>query len=123
MTPPIRRIHLYQHGLGYFERRGPVTGPTLRLEFDQKAMDDVLKSLVVLSLNGGEIHGLEFETPPDRNRSVSKAVLELSDERSLTGLLGALRGQRVKVEAAGESFAAEVLGGVLVEEKQLERVR
>lgn len=123
MTPPIRRIHLYQHGLGYFERRGPVTGPTLRLEFDQKAMDDVLKSLVVLSLNGGEIHGLEFETPPDRNRSVSKAVLELSDERSLTGLLGALRGQRVKVEAAGESFEAEVLGVELEDENHLERAR
>jgi len=123
MTPPIRRIHLYQHGLGYFERRGFVSGPTLRLEFDLKAMDDVLKSLVVLSLGGGEIHGLEFETPPDRNPKVSKPALELSGERSLTGLLSALRGQRVRVDTASEAFEAEVLGVELEDESHLERAR
>ena len=123
MTPPIRRIFLYQHGLGYFERRGFVTGPTLRLEFDVKAMDDVLKSLVVLSLSGGEIHGLAFETPPDRNPQVSKPALELSSERSLTGLLSALRGQRVRVDTAAEAFEAEVLGVELEDENHLERAR
>lgn len=123
MTPPIRRIHLYQHGLGYFERRGPVSGPTLRLEFDQKAMDDVLKSLVVLSLGGGEIHGLAFETPQDRNPNVLNPTLELSGERSLTGLLSALRGQRVRVDTPGESFEAEVLGVELESANHLERAR
>jgi len=123
MTPPIRRIHLYQHGLGYFERRGFATGPTLRLEFDVGAMDDVLKSLVVLSLGGGEIHGLEFETPLDRNPQVSKPALELSGERSLTGLLSALRGQRVRVETSSEHFEAEVLGVELEDENHLERAR
>lgn len=32
-TLPIRRIILYKHGVGYFERRGMVQGETLQLTF------------------------------------------------------------------------------------------
>ena len=46
---PLRRLILYKHGVGYFERRGTFEGTTLALPFSREAMDDVLKSLVVPS--------------------------------------------------------------------------
>ena len=41
---PIRRMLVYRHGVGYFERRGSITGAELRLNFPRAAMDDILKA-------------------------------------------------------------------------------
>ena len=71
---PIRRMILYKHGVGYFERGGAVSGTELRLSFPRAAMDDVLKSLVALDLGAGQVRGVDFETPEDR------AALELAAE-------------------------------------------
>lgn len=47
--PPLRRVTLYKHGVGYFERQGRVTGDQqVTFLFDAAQMNDVLKSLVVL---------------------------------------------------------------------------
>ena len=34
---PIRRMILYKHGVGYFERRGAASGTALRLSFPRAA--------------------------------------------------------------------------------------
>lgn len=44
----LRRIILYQNGIGYFERTGALREPKLRLRFREREVDDVLKSLVVV---------------------------------------------------------------------------
>jgi hypothetical protein len=94
---PIRRIVLYKHGVGYFERRGDVTGTALRLSFPRAAMDDVLKSLVALDLGSGQIHGVDFETPEDRAAQIARGSIHLSDDRSLLDLLRDLRGRPVRL--------------------------
>jgi hypothetical protein len=92
---PIRRIIMYKHGVGYFERRGPISGTELRLSFPREAMDDVLKSLVAIDLGAGQIHGIDFETPEDRAARLAKGSIHLSDSRSTLDLLRDLRGRRV----------------------------
>lgn len=94
---PIRRMVIYKHGVGYFERRGSVEGATLRLSFPREAMDDVLKSLVALDLGGGQVLGIDFETPEDRAARLSKGSIHLSDARSLLDLLRDLRGRLVRL--------------------------
>src|SRR6266545_4054950 len=94
---PIRRMILYKHGVGYFERRGSVSGTALRLSFPRAAMDDVLKSLVALDLGAGQIHGVDFETPEDRAAQIARGSIHLSDDRSLLDLLRDLRGRRVRL--------------------------
>ena len=48
---PLRRVTLYKHGVGYFERQGQVAdNQTITFLFDAGQMNDVLKSLVVLDL-------------------------------------------------------------------------
>jgi hypothetical protein len=94
---PIRRMILYKHGVGYFERRGAVSGTALRLSFPRVAMDDVLKSLVALDLGAGQVHGVDFETPEDRASQIARGSIHLSDDRSLLDLLRDLRGRRVRL--------------------------
>src|SRR6476620_8206642 len=94
---PIRRMILYKHGVGYFERRGAVSGMALRLSFPRAAMDDVLKSLVALDLGAGQVHGVDFETPADRAAQIARGSIHLSDDRSLLDLLRDLRGRRVRL--------------------------
>jgi outer membrane protein OmpA-like peptidoglycan-associated protein len=44
----LRRIVLYQSGIGYFEREGLLEEGRLRMNFRDREVDDVLKSLVVV---------------------------------------------------------------------------
>jgi hypothetical protein len=120
MNLPIKRVTFYKHGLGFFERQGQVSDKTLKLEFPKTAMDDILKSLVAISQNG-QVLGLEFETPPDRNPSVSRKLLELSRDHSLTDLLAALRGRTVRVSTSSEKLEGQVVGSELEESEHLRR--
>ncbi len=50
----LRRVVLYQNGVGYFERRGIVEDDTLALRFSSREVDDVLGTLTVLDTSGRE---------------------------------------------------------------------
>lgn len=106
-TLPIKRITLYKHGVGYFERRGPISGEQARLSFAREAMDDVLKSLVAVDLGAGQVLSVDFETPEDRAALIARGSIHLSDHQSLLDLLRDLRGRRVRC-ALAESKKGEV---------------
>ena len=51
---PIRRVVLYKSGIGFFEHVGRVTGnQRISVPFTSAQLDDVLKTLTVLDLDGG----------------------------------------------------------------------
>ncbi len=105
---PLRRLILYKHGVGYFERRGTFEGTTLALPFSREAMDDVLKSLVVLEIGEGRVRGIDYERP----ESWSGRRIELTAGRTLRDLLSELRGRRVRVALRDESTAEGVVVGL-----------
>ncbi|HYF62058.1 MAG TPA: hypothetical protein VD886_04545, partial [Herpetosiphonaceae bacterium] len=105
---PLRRLILYKHGVGYFERRGTFEGTTLALPFSRDAMDDVLKSLVVLELGEGKVRGIDYERP----ESWSGRRIDLTAGRTLRDLLSELRGRRVRVALRDESTAEGVVVGL-----------
>ena len=45
---PLRRVVLYQNGIGYFERSGELEGDELRLQFRPHEADDALETLIVV---------------------------------------------------------------------------
>lgn len=102
VTLPIQRIILYKHGVGYFERHGTVKGQTLRLNFPRHAMDDILKSLIVLDRGSGQVVNLDFETPENREELIAKGSIHLSYEHSLLDLLRDLRGRHIRCTLAEE---------------------
>lgn len=115
---PIRRMLVYRHGVGYFERRGSLTGAELRLNFPRAAMDDILKSLIVLDLGAGYVRGIDFETPEDRAAQIKRGSIHLSDTRSLLDLLRDLRGRQVRLwiepERRHEDQSEETIEGAVI---------
>ncbi len=94
---PITRLVLFKHGVGYIERRGSYQGERLELSFPRTAIDDVLKSLLVLDRGNGQVLGVDFETPEDRETRLSRVSIRLSEERRLLDLLRDLRGRAVRL--------------------------
>lgn len=120
---PIKRMVLYKHGVGYFERQGTFSGDTLTLTFPLTAMDDVLKSLVVID-RSGQVRNIDFATPEDRAALLARGSIQLSNERSLLDLLRDLRGRTVRLTLTGkqgETIAGQVIGIDVEDEKPLRR--
>jgi len=120
---PIKRIVLYKHGVGYFERRGTFSGEVLTLSFPLSAMDDVLKSLVVID-RSGQVRNIDFATPEDRASLLSRGSIHLSDQRSLLDLLRDLRGRTVRLMLTGkqgEIVSGQVVGVDVEDERPLRR--
>jgi hypothetical protein len=108
---PIRRVDLYKHGLGWFQREGRVDARELTLTFPRRAMDDVLKSLVVIDRDGSGVEGLSFETPPDRNNAVRRPPLAIAPAGAMLGVLTAFRGRRVELTLSdGRQLVGDLLG-------------
>src|SRR5690349_20942518 len=96
--PPLRRVTLYKHGVGYFERQGKVNGDQqVTFQFDAAQMNDVLKSLVVLDLNKGNISSVTFDSTKPFDKRIEEFGIRLdgSNQVGLTSLLGQLKGARV----------------------------
>jgi hypothetical protein len=113
-TLPIRRVVLYKHGVGYFEREGPVSGSTpVQLSFKQREVSDVLKSLTVLDLNGGLVSAVSYDSTTPIEQLLAEIALSIPDAGSLVGLLPQLKGARVQVRpVAAKAPTVGVLLGI-----------
>ncbi|MBL8204523.1 MAG: carboxypeptidase regulatory-like domain-containing protein [Blastocatellia bacterium] len=110
---PLRRVILYKHGVGYFERLGKVNDDQqITLSFDSSQMNDVLKSLVVLDLNQGKIGAVNFDSvkPLDKRLEEFGIVLDDTNGAGLTMLLGQFKGSRVEVKTGTASSIGTVVG-------------
>jgi hypothetical protein len=100
-VPPITRVVLYKHGVGYFEREGPVEGDAaLSLTFRQAEVSDVLKSLTVLDLDGGHVASVSYDSTKPLEQLLADVALSIPDQGSLVGLLPQIKGARVRVQSA-----------------------
>jgi hypothetical protein len=112
-APPITRVVLYKHGVGYFEREGPVEGDAaLALTFKQAEVSDVLKSLTVLDLDGGHVASVSYDSTKPLEQLLADVALSIPDQGSLVGLLPQIKGARVRVQSGkGASMGGLGLGG------------
>ena len=110
---PLRmtRVVLYKHGVGYFEREGPVAGDAvLGLTFKQSEVSDVLKSLTVLDLDGGHVASVSYDSTKPLEQLLAEVAIHIPDDGSLVGLLPQLKGARVAVTDAGQRTEGVLLG-------------
>lgn len=118
---PIIHMTLYKHGVGYFRRRGRVEGERVKLIFRREEMDDLLKSLTVLDHSGGQVRGVDYDTPQSQAERLAGSSVVLSDTRSLRDLLIALRGRPVQLLVSDGSIENGLLIGLdEVAEKPIE---
>lgn len=108
---PIKRITLYRSGVGAFQREGQVEGDArVALKFDQTQINDILKSLQLLDLDGGRIDSVAYASNDPLARRLNSFSVPIADNPSLSALLTRLRGAKVTLAATEGEFAGIVLG-------------
>jgi hypothetical protein len=99
---PIRKLTLYKQGIGYFERQGTLEGITVSLVVPRGDINDTLKSLHILDRSGGQVLGVDYETPSDKETILNDLPIKLKDRSSMVDLLQSLRGSRVRLRLEDE---------------------
>jgi Carboxypeptidase regulatory-like domain len=107
---PVKRVVLYKSGVGYFEHLGRVReSQDVTIPFTSGQLNDVLKSLTVLDLNGGRITGVEYGSAAPMDRQLGDLRLPVGEKASLTEFLGALRGARLEVRSGTSTITGRLL--------------
>ncbi|MBP8863010.1 MAG: hypothetical protein KBH71_02020 [Anaerolineae bacterium] len=118
-TVPIVHMTLYKHGVGFFERRARLSGTEVTLPFQVEVMNDLLKSLTVIDLEGGQVLGMDYATPQTREEQLEGCTVRLSDQHSLYDLLVSLRGRRIVLRLdQGETLSGLLVGPDEAPERQ-----
>ncbi len=108
---PLQKVVLFKHGVGHFEREGQISGnASIDLYFRASEMNDVLKSLTVLDLNGGLITSISYESTLPIDEQLKDIAIRLPDNNALTGLLSQVQGARVAVEIGQQTVKGMVTG-------------
>ena len=108
---PIQRVVLYKNGVGYFEHTGRVQdNQDVSISFTSGQLNDVLKSLTVLDLNGGRITGVGYGSATPVDRQIGDLRLGLGQRTTLPEFLEVLRGARLEVRSGTAIVTGRVLG-------------
>jgi hypothetical protein len=110
-APPVIKVVLYKHGMGYIERQGKVRDTaTMQLPFRADQMKDLLTSFYAVDLSGGRIISVQYETRDPLSKQLQDIRIDVPEKAALSQFLTQLKGARVSVKASGESIAGRVLG-------------
>jgi len=108
---PLKKVVLFKHGVGYFEREGQIKGDTsIDLHFRASEMNDVLKSLTVLDLNDGLITSISYESTLSLEEQLKDIAIRLPEKNALRGLLSQISGAHVAVEVGQKTITGVVTG-------------
>ena len=107
----VRKVVLYKHGVGYFEREGRVADDaTVELAFKSGEVSDVLKSLTVLDLDGGHVSSISYDATTPPWKLLEEIAIDPPEGTGLLGLLPQLQGAEVEVALGSDRVRGHVLG-------------
>jgi hypothetical protein len=113
---PVSKIVLYTSGVGYFQRDGHVDGRAeVALRFKVDNINDLLKSLVVQDLDGGQVTMATYASHDPLRKTLQSFAVDLTTNPGLGALLQQLRGEPLEV-----AIPAPVRGVILGVEKKTE---
>ena len=113
---PVKKVVLYKNGVGYFEHSGRVWGnQDLRIEFTTAQLNDVLKSLTLVDLNGGRISAVHYNSVAPLDVQLRGLQIPLGEDVTSAALLIALRGTRVEVHSGASSAAGKIFSVETIE--------
>ena len=97
-------------GVAYFEHNGKVKdNADVLLKFKEEQIKDILKSLVVMDLGGGDIGGVNYGSREPLTRALRNFGVDISRRPTLAQLLRQLRGAKVVISAP-DKIAGSILG-------------
>ncbi|MCI0460712.1 MAG: DUF4139 domain-containing protein [Gemmataceae bacterium] len=110
---PITRVRLYTNGVAYFERQGEVDGEArLDLTFPVGDVNDLLKSMVLQDLDGGQVRAASYDSHDPLDKTLQTFAVNLNGSPSLAQLLHQARGEKVEVHLhqGKEPLSGTVIG-------------
>ena len=122
---PVARVVLFNSGVGYFQREGDVEGDThIDLSFPVQDVNDLLKSLVVQDLGGGQVSAVSLDSQAPIEKTLKSFAIDLSSNPSLAQILDQARGEKVEVvlQQSATSQPGTVTGAIVGVEKQKQPV-
>jgi hypothetical protein len=120
---PLRRLRLYETGVGYFERSGRISAQT-RLPIPSAQLDDALASLVVLGGGkNGQLESVRFDTLITEQLGRALARLPTDDGTALDfeALTRSLTGMEVELVSAGRTQRGRLLQVLSADSSGLQR--
>jgi hypothetical protein len=97
---PVKRVVLFSSGVGYFEHAGKVDGEaTVDLKFNVEDVNDLLKSMVLQDLSGGQISTVTYGSRDPITKTLKTFAIDLTQDPTLGQLLAQIRGEKVELEA------------------------
>lgn len=116
---PMKRVVLFNSGVGYFQRDGEVDGDmTVELPFKADQINDLLKSLVLQDLGGGKISPVTYPSRDPLSRILKSFGVDITDNPTLGDLLNRLRGTKVII-----TTSKDLEGMILGVETQKKTIR
>jgi len=106
---PLKRVVLFSSGVGFFEHAGEVKdNAKVEMRFKVDDINDLLKSLVVQDLDGGQVSTVTYGSKDPITKTLKSFSIDLTANPTLAQLLQQVRGERVVLDAPNE------LSGVIV---------
>ena len=111
---PVRKVVLYKSGVGYFVHEGQISGSqSIEIPLSSAQLDDVLKSLTVLDLNGGRIGVVTYESTAPVAKQMGDLPIDLGPAATVVDALNRLRGADVVMQLPGEKLEGRIVGAEL----------
>ncbi len=112
---PVRRVVLYKHGVGYFERSGELgPGESARLDFKASEMNDVLKSLTLSVTGQDKIAALRYDASEPVEKKLERFPIRLGERQPLSHLLDQLKGEQLELRIGDETVTGTIVGARLL---------
>src|SRR5688572_30988856 len=73
----LRKVVLYQNGIGHFEHQGPHRGGRFRLWVKQYEVDDVIKTLTVIDHGTGKGRTVAAVLPRSEGASADRVAIDV----------------------------------------------
>ncbi len=107
---PIKRVTLYKHGIGFFEREGTVSpGEEARLDFKTSDMNDILKSLMVNDLSGNRVLGIRYDSNETLEQRLNGFPFTVGNGQLISAFLDGLKGAKIELKAADRPISGTIL--------------
>ncbi len=122
---PVSRVVLYSSGVGYFQRAGKVQGSCrVDLTFPAADINDLLKSLVLRDLGGGQITAVACDSHDPIDKTLQSFAINFNNSPSLAQILSQARGEKVEAVLQQGSAAqpGSLTGSILGVETQKQQL-
>ncbi len=75
---PVSQVVLFSSGVGYFQREGEVErNARIELSFLASDIDELLKSMIVPDMSGGQVRVVSFDSPEHLERTLTIFAIDL----------------------------------------------